>query len=199
MKSRSGLSWAWSGWQESTLVDTLPPLRNVPPGLRPGGRESPHAEWFRFFSYNQRYRTLAFRWTPAQNPNYSNAVFQASADWYQLHIKGWAFALYSALLIFQPLPNIKSAFLLTNKKKTSVHVDIRLPWIDMAIATCVVISSTCQLFPLLICTSQNSAHLFSMGPLPCYWSAPAVWSLQDDLFIVYSPRAVGSSPAIFNH
>ena len=37
-----------AGSEESTLVDILLSLRNVPPGLRLGGRGKLHAEWFAF-------------------------------------------------------------------------------------------------------------------------------------------------------
>ena len=37
-----------AGSEESTLVDILLSLRNVPPGLWLGGMGRPHAEWFAF-------------------------------------------------------------------------------------------------------------------------------------------------------
>ena len=43
-----------AGSEESTLVDILLSLRNVPPGLWLGGMGRPHAEWFAFqFLVNQ--------------------------------------------------------------------------------------------------------------------------------------------------
>ena len=37
-----------AGSEESTLVDILLSLRNVPPGLQLGRKGRPHAEWFAF-------------------------------------------------------------------------------------------------------------------------------------------------------